>query len=145
MTRRRLLLFGLLAAVTGLGGWLLWPRSAITRENAAKIQIGMTLAEVEAILGGPARDDSTGPFEGEWPRDFKFDPTNPDADWHSDTVLVLVRLDGRNRVKSFEVLPVRRSDGESSLDVIRRWLGLSPPLMPLPPPPIPMDAAPAPP
>jgi hypothetical protein len=48
-------------------------------------------------------------------------------------------------VKSFEVLPVRRSDGESSLDVIRRWLGLSPPLMPLPPPPIPMDAAPAPP
>jgi hypothetical protein len=55
-TRRRLLVFGLLATVTGLsvgGSWLLWlrPTTAITRENAAKIKEGMTLAEVEAILG----------------------------------------------------------------------------------------------
>ena len=57
-TRRRLMLFGLLAGLLalGAGGWLLWPRtSAITRENAAKIKAGMSLAEVEAILGGPAR------------------------------------------------------------------------------------------
>lgn len=62
--RRRLLLFSLLAGLftLGVGAWLLWPRTAITRENAAKIQIGMTLAEVEAILGGPVRNDATGPI-----------------------------------------------------------------------------------
>ena len=57
-TRRRLLLFGLLAGLLALGTgvWLLWPRpSAITSENAAKIQVGMTLAEVEVILGARAR------------------------------------------------------------------------------------------
>jgi hypothetical protein len=62
MTRRRLLLFGLLAAllVLGAGAWVVWPRMAITPENAAKIKQGMTLAEVESILGGAARDESTG-------------------------------------------------------------------------------------
>src|ERR1700722_14500609 len=64
MTRRRVLLIGLLAATVALGvcEWMLWPRppSAITRANAAKITEGMTLAEVEAILGGPPRDESTG-------------------------------------------------------------------------------------
>ncbi len=34
----------------------LWPRpSAITAENTARIRDGMTLDEVEAILGGPAQ------------------------------------------------------------------------------------------
>jgi hypothetical protein len=36
-----------------VASWLLWPRTAITRENADRIQEGMTLANVEAILGGP--------------------------------------------------------------------------------------------
>jgi hypothetical protein len=52
---RRLLVFGLLATGMGVGGWLLWPRpSAVTPENAAKIQLGMTRTQVEAILGGQA-------------------------------------------------------------------------------------------
>src|SRR5438132_9649603 len=61
MSRRRLLLFAVMAVVVVLavGPWLPWPRTAITLENAAKIQIGMMLAEAEAILGGPARDEST--------------------------------------------------------------------------------------
>src|SRR4051812_12875345 len=59
---RRLLLFSVPAALVAglLAAWLLWPRTAITRENAERVQVGMTRAEVEAILGGPARDDSTG-------------------------------------------------------------------------------------
>jgi hypothetical protein len=38
MTRRRLLLFGLLAAVIvlGVGVWLFWPRTAITRERTRR-------------------------------------------------------------------------------------------------------------
>lgn len=64
-TRRRLLLFGLLAGFTVVGmlvAWLFLPRTAITPKNAAKIQVGMTRSEVESILGGPARDESTGPL-----------------------------------------------------------------------------------
>jgi hypothetical protein len=61
-SRRRLLLCGLpaTAVVVALVLWLLWPRTAITPENAAKIRAGMTLAEVEAILGGPPRTEATG-------------------------------------------------------------------------------------
>src|SRR5262245_10801883 len=65
MTRRTrcLLLLALPAPVlaVGLVAWLLQPSpppSAINLENAAKIRVGMTLAEVEALLGGPARNES---------------------------------------------------------------------------------------
>jgi hypothetical protein len=58
--RRRIFLFGLLAGVVamGIGGWLLrsQPRSVITRENAAKLHVGMTLAEVETIRDGQLGD-----------------------------------------------------------------------------------------
>src|SRR4051812_40868610 len=66
LTRRRVLVFGIPGAfVAGLViTWLLWPRTAITADNAAKVREGMTLAEVEALLG-PARDESTGPLAAE--------------------------------------------------------------------------------
>jgi hypothetical protein len=65
MTRRRLVLLALPVALVllGTGAWIVWPRqprTAITPENAAKIQKSMTLAEVEAILDGPARDETHG-------------------------------------------------------------------------------------
>jgi hypothetical protein len=72
MTRRsrRLLIALPVAVVLTLAlAWLLWPRMAITRDNAAKITVGMTLAEVEAILGGPARDETTGPVTLDWDSD----------------------------------------------------------------------------
>jgi hypothetical protein len=60
MNRRRLLLVGFAstAAALGIGVCLLWPRDrpGITRANRERIREGMTLAEVEAILGGPERD-----------------------------------------------------------------------------------------
>jgi hypothetical protein len=61
-TRRRLFLLALCVAVVllGVGIWLLWPRwphTAISQENVNRINVGMTLAEVEQILGGPARDE----------------------------------------------------------------------------------------
>src|SRR5690242_5130368 len=61
--RRRFLALGLCVCVllTGSVLWLLLPRTAITRENAALIQVGMTRAKVQAILGGPPRNDTSGP------------------------------------------------------------------------------------
>jgi hypothetical protein len=64
MKRRRPLLIALPVALVLVGGaaWAFWPRtSAITRENAAKITIGMTLAEVETLLGGAAGDQDVVP------------------------------------------------------------------------------------
>src|SRR5438132_10837818 len=66
MPRRRLLLFGVSVAlaVVALIALLLPPRAtSINWANAENIRNGMTVGEVEAILGGPARDDSTGPLE----------------------------------------------------------------------------------
>jgi hypothetical protein len=54
MTRRGvLLLVALLFMVAGtaVGVCMLWSRTAIAAESAARIKEGMTLAEVELILG----------------------------------------------------------------------------------------------
>jgi hypothetical protein len=74
MTRRRLLLFGLLAGCASLGCIAaVWLRAGdsdftpgITLENANRVRFGMTVQEVEAIFGGPSA--TTGPgrlFRGE--------------------------------------------------------------------------------
>jgi hypothetical protein len=142
---RRLLLFGLPAAVLLglLAAWWLWPRTVITADNAAKIRPGMTLAEVEAILGGPARDESTGPLAAdlgdETPADAR---QRRDAEevalmvfhfsawwdgtphwWQSDCVMVHVSMDRDGKVLRATRLPVRRAE-ERPLDRLRRWLGL---------------------
>ena len=55
--RRRLLLFGLGAAAAVLAGGVFLraqlPRPGVTVANYQRIRDGMTVAEVEAILGGP--------------------------------------------------------------------------------------------
>ena len=139
MTTRRLLLFGLLAGVLALGPvWLLWPQpSAITRENAAKIQVGMSLAPVETIISGPPRDDSTGPtsvdlkhFNREEPllvltgvadRILELDASGRVRRWTSDRVMIHVLFDDGGRVTDTEAFPLVRTE-ESPLDMLRRWL-----------------------
>jgi hypothetical protein len=137
VTRRRLLLFGLLTGLLalGAGSWLLWPRTAITRENAAKIQLDMTLEEVESILGGPARDETTGPVIREEPPEFaprdasgrSFRITildlRPHLEWHSDEVRIWVHIDSDGRVTECMYFPTHRAN-ESPLDMLRRWLHL---------------------
>ena len=54
--KRKLKWTAVVVAVLLLGvgaALLLWPRDRITRESWEKIRIGMTVAEVEDILGGP--------------------------------------------------------------------------------------------
>jgi hypothetical protein len=147
MTRRtgRVLLFGLPAAAMVLlaAGWLLWPRTAITRENVAKIQQGMTRAEVEAILGGPPRNESSAPLDLDEP-----DEGLPDlirqarlrqwmdcmlenvvdlerqrAMWRSNQVEVYIGWSATGTVESCESFPMRRAT-EGPLERLRRWLGL---------------------
>ena|ERR1700730_13070060 len=118
MTRRRLLLFGLLGgSLAFAGAWVLWPRTAITRENAERIQVGMTVQEVEAILGGPARDETPKRQRLVW-----IQSVRPDLEWNSDQVSVWVHLDADRRVTSCHAIPV--PPAQSPLDMLRRWFGL---------------------
>jgi hypothetical protein len=142
MNRKRWALVLMLVACAGVfGGWLIWPRSAITRENAAKIKVGMTLAEVEMILGGRGRDESTGLligddddlpevaafggrlhyFCGSWSFDAvqNWVPT----EWANNHLVIVVYLDDEGRVGCYRAYPARRVQ-ESILDILRRWLRL---------------------
>jgi hypothetical protein len=147
MKRRRLLLFGLLVAITlamvgGIWWWAVWPHTAISRENAARIDKGMTRAEVEAILGGPARiEPSTGvvpdldlnlPENDQLLRLMEeqqlalIAETRPIAErpiWVSDNVSIYVRFDDQGRVEKCLSVPVRPVQ-ESLTDKLRRWLRL---------------------
>jgi hypothetical protein len=142
---RRLLLLALPISLTLPFAivWLLWPRTAITRENAASIQPGMTLADVEMALGGPPRDESTGDLAAEedatieHPDERYFQakmlaaifrrdgPPDPQCTrvWVSDQVIIRVYIDETSRVYHATVLPVRRIL-ENPLDLLRRCLRL---------------------
>jgi hypothetical protein len=145
--RRRFFVLTVFGAAVALavGVWWVWPRTAITMENAARIQPGMALAEVEAILGGPARDESTGPVaaelsqpiddadEREFQERFRVvvltrelwgGPLDPEQSrcWVSDRLIVRVDHD-RGRVTHAQAMPVYRVH-ERPLDRLRRWLGL---------------------
>jgi hypothetical protein len=135
---RRRLLVALVAGMLALGvsAWQLWPRSAITRENAVKIHVGMTLAEAEAILGGPARDESTGPCypdvsgteDGD---EMKLElqslliQIRPGLQWRSNSVVIWVKEDqvGQDRrLTEVRYVPMQRGE-ESLLEMLRRWFG----------------------
>jgi hypothetical protein len=126
MPRRRLLLLALPVALVllGVGALVLWPRTSITRENAEKIEEGMTLAEVEALLGGPARNESGLPdnFINDAFVNVDACGTPPFAErrWASPGYVVIVSFDGSGRVTrhSHADFDVDRSP----LDKLRRWL-----------------------
>jgi hypothetical protein len=126
--RRRLLVLAVLGAAVALAGgaWLLWPRpaitTAITLENAAKIQQGMTLAEVEAILGGPPRNETEAVgIVVNFPEGFGgFEPGA--LLWNSDTTICAVLFDRNGRVISHNAFAAHPY--ESTFDRLRRWLGL---------------------
>ena len=149
MTLRRLILFGLLSAflLMGVGAWILWtrpPPTAITLENASNVRPGMTLNEVELILGGPQRNDSTGPtcicyYEiGEndepqrTPEWYSCGPTPRAFDchawwaahfWQSDCAWIRIGLTGDGRVEWIIANPCQRVR-VSPLAMLRHWLRL---------------------
>jgi outer membrane protein assembly factor BamE (lipoprotein component of BamABCDE complex) len=122
MIRRRLLLLALPAVAVSLAAamWLLRSPTAITWANAAKVQPGMTLTEVEAILGGPPRLDSCGRVSYCLTGVEGFDPTVPrPPQWASDEVMVMVYFDADGRVQRCVPVPVR-SEGQDIVAIVRR-------------------------
>jgi hypothetical protein len=139
MTRRRLLLPSLVCLVAVVA-YVVWPRpSQFNAAAAAKVEVGMDLATVETILGGPARDESTGPLATADSKDDatgKLDlllmrameqsgggwPLPVTQEWVSDSVIIHIGfVNGRAGVP--EVVPVRRVH-ETPWATLRRWLKL---------------------
>jgi hypothetical protein len=110
------------AAIAVLAGglWLFWPHTpatAINPENAARIAPGMSVQEVETILGGAARDEVRTAGHR-----LLIQSVRPDLEWNSDAATVWVHLDQDGRVRECQVIPVPAPHGV--LGTMRRWLGL---------------------
>jgi len=102
MSRGRLLLLLLTVVPVGLAvaGWLLWPApSAISQENFDRIQVGMTLAEVEALMGEKAPMQEPGNLTGAAAR-----PGETTYLWGNawDGVILIVCQDDRVTFKTFQ-------------------------------------------
>jgi hypothetical protein len=77
-----------ITCMAGYVGWLAWPRPGITEANGARIQVGMTLPEVEVLLGEPAGSE------------FKeaYDPALRWRAWEGRAVRVSIAFDPKGRV-----------------------------------------------
>ncbi len=128
-------------ALVACGVYFLWPRpSQVTRENYDRIQPGMSLAEVKAILG-PAGDYQTGPAGsisymdgrsnrvGGVPIDMMHGERG--LNWVTDTALVIVIIDPSDHVrdKSFFLCVPKECSGFERLRwrAWRQWLRWFPP------------------
>jgi outer membrane protein assembly factor BamE (lipoprotein component of BamABCDE complex) len=100
MTRRRPLVFSLLATLTilGVGGWLLWESM-----KARTVRPGMTLDQVTEILGSHPRIMMTNMRGGT-------------ASWHRNDAGVSISFDSDFVVTSVHYDP--------PFDRVRRWLRL---------------------
>lgn len=100
----RRLVFLVVAIVTVIlagGVWLLWPHTsrAISRENFERIQLGMTLAEVEAVMGEKADLSQAGNWKGAAGK-----PGENTHAWASaaDGLIMVVTRDDRVTDKGFQ-------------------------------------------
>lgn len=136
MTKRRRLLWlaaALAAVLLGAYALLWWTAPRVTGANFERIEVGMMLAEVEALLGGPAgnyADDElvfgSYPelFEG-WPNDRLSDDYR---EWLGPDVAILVKLDAGGRVVAKVCGETARWVNNSRSDLLsklRRWLGIT--------------------
>jgi hypothetical protein len=113
--------------------------SGINRENCKRIQVGMTLAQVEEIMGGPARSEVTayldvvgdeltvypGPGRVYVSANGAVNLILDDGDrmWASDDAFVWLVLDDDGRVKwveSYDVRPV--GSRPTAMERLHRWL-----------------------
>jgi hypothetical protein len=128
--RRRTLLVALAGlAVVAAGVVVFWPRQTLaTAANFARIQEGMTRAEVEDLVG-PAGDFRTRPMEYSWGESARLEMYQQIDDetivWATNEVLGVVRLDPAGRVSKVVYGP-GRAQSQSVLENLlwrakRQW------------------------
>jgi hypothetical protein len=134
--RRRVLLSVSILAVLAIGifvgGWLLQPKPRIDQESYDRIKVGMTLAEVEAIIGAPPGDYGVGTGEIEvwftwevktgdvhWPRL----PAGERKEWLGQQHAITVWVNAAGKVVDHSMPPVFR-EYDSTFDRLLGMLGL---------------------
>jgi|SRR5579859_6458546 len=115
--------FAVLAMLV-VGLWFVTaPRHRINPDGFARIQVEMTLDEVESILRIPPGDYTSGPTVVMKEDILSMKPIRPTAmEWRSDDGRILVYFHG-GKVSRKEYDRVRHLE-KSFLREIRRWLGL---------------------
>jgi len=116
-----LIIFGLILFVC-----ISLPSQGISEENFHRVECGMTLSEVENILG-PANWDGTIPDELNMRLIGECVPKTPQigssSSWATNELVITVDFGARSEVIRCS-LAKRREREESILDNIRRWLRL---------------------
>jgi hypothetical protein len=124
--RKRLLWFvGLIVLLTGLGGvtmmWLYSPRPGLTRENAHRFRYGMTIQQMQSLLGSEGIEDEHQGMGG---------PRRWETGEGEEMIQVIAVFDDQGRLMmallqdadhaGWQQLPL----DDSFTDKLRRWLGL---------------------
>jgi hypothetical protein len=139
-TCRCVLWTGFLAVspLIGLAWFLLYfPGSRINEANAGRIQVGMTLEEVQAILGPERNEAGRMPRRCMWGPKYRWGRVWKDGrlciirherHWVSEETDVLVCFDNDNRVSLVECGPAVFRDPAPTLweqvrERIRNWIG----------------------
>lgn len=131
--RRAFLAWSVLFLLCGGGLLLAWPSDRITPEGYRQVQLGMTRADVEGILGetDASRDDATVEFilhcvasSSHGDRD---DLSEGDSSkggdmrlWHGDTGIIWISMDANGLVAWKCFHPIARP---SAFARLRQWLG----------------------
>jgi hypothetical protein len=119
--KKRVMLIATIAGVVAaMSAVLFMPRGdRINSHYCRKIKSGMTLAEVEEVLGCPPGDYRAEPRKP----DTWTPPVAPGALWRGERLTIYVVLDGQNRVKGFSTfhpLPLR----SSWYRALQEWIAL---------------------
>src|SRR5262245_59132749 len=131
MSKRRLAwIAGTLVLLLAAGYGVLWltaPRHDINHKSFEAIKMGMTEQQVEAILGVPAGDYTTGPVIG-WPEISSNGwaicwERQPHKSWISNEAAIHVYFDEQGLVKRTTHRKPWLSE-ESLWARLRRWLGI---------------------
>ena len=124
MTKRRLVWAGVVLLLAVAACFILWQlfgkSNSVNLANHWRIRGGETLAEVEAILGGPPGDYTSTPGQKRFRLNVWYERSET---WVSDEGMVIVGFDTDGRAtgtRSFIGPGVQTPD---VLERLRRWLG----------------------